>query len=83
MSRQADHFQLIWGIALTAAGIGVLFRIPQVVPDLAQIPSLAGSLSFVYFSFYLMAALLIAGGLRKIVRHFRRPKRGETDAETR
>lgn len=74
MSRQAGSLQLIWGVALTVAGIGVLFRIPRVIPQLAQIPSLAGNLSFVYFCFYLMAALLIAGGLRKIVRHFRPPR---------
>ena len=60
------YIQLIWGIALVVAGIGVLFRIPQVMPQIKQIEYFASIIYFVYFCFYVMAILLIGGGAKKI-----------------
>ena len=62
--------QLIWGIALTLAGIGVIFRIPQVIPRIEKIEQFASMIFFIRFSFYLLGMLLIGGGLKKIYINF-------------
>jgi hypothetical protein len=58
--------QLIWGVALVLAGIGVFFRIPQVMPKIANIEQFSNVMFFIRFCFYLMATLLIGGGVKKI-----------------
>ena len=58
--------QLIWGALLLLAGVGVFFRIPQVIPQIKEIPTFASIIGFIYFCFYLLGILLIAGGARKI-----------------
>ena len=60
------YFQLIWGILLLIAGIGVFFRIPQVMPQIKTIESFASIIGFIYFCFYLLGVLLMVGGARKI-----------------
>ena len=62
--------QIIWGIALTLAGIGVFFRIPQVMPRIEKIEQFASVMFFIRFSFYLLGALLVGGGLKKIYVNF-------------
>ena len=64
--RNKNYLQLIWGAALLLAGIGVFFRIPQVMPQIKEIPTFASIIGFIYFCFYLLGILLIAGGARKI-----------------
>jgi hypothetical protein len=63
--------QLIWGVALVLAGLGVFYRIPQVLPQIATIEYFAGALWIIRLCFYLMGAILIGGGARKIIRHYR------------
>jgi uncharacterized membrane protein HdeD (DUF308 family) len=72
MSDQKNHLQLAWGILLTAAGVGVFFRIPQVMPQIKTIPQFADIIPFIYFCFYLIGFLLIAGGVRKIAGNLRK-----------
>jgi len=62
--------QLIWGVALVLAGIGVFFRIPQVMPKIAQIEHFSGVMFFIRFCFYLIGILLIGGGSIKIYNHY-------------
>ncbi len=62
--------QLIWGIALVLAGIGVFFRIPQVMPKIAKIEQLYGVMFFIRFCFYLIGILLIGGGSKKIYSNY-------------
>ncbi len=62
--------QIIWGIALTLAGIGVFFRIPEVMPRIEQIKQFASVMFFIRFSFYLLGMILIGGGLKKIYINF-------------
>jgi len=62
--------QIIWGIALTLAGIGVFFRIPEVMPRIEKIEQFASVMFFIRFSFYLLGMLLIGGGLKKIYTNF-------------
>jgi hypothetical protein len=59
-------FQVIYGIALTLAGIGVFYRIPQVMPRVEQMHQFSSVMGFIRFSFYLLGVLLIGGGLKKI-----------------
>ena len=71
MTTRNAKFQLIWGIVLLLAGIGVFFRIPQVMPRVQQIETFAAISGFIRFCFYLMGALLVGGGAKKIYHHYR------------
>ena len=62
--------QMIWGVALTLAGIGVFFRIPQVMPKIEKIEHFSSAMFFVRFCFYLLSALLVGGGLKKIYENY-------------
>lgn len=63
--------QLIWGIALVLAGLGMFVYIPQRMSELAQSASFFGNSMVARLCLYLMAILLVGGGAQKIVRHFR------------
>lgn len=67
MSNGKARIQIVWGVALVLAGLGVLYRIPQVMPKITRIEQFAAASGFIYFCFYLMAVILIVGGGRKIV----------------
>jgi len=58
--------QLIWGILLLGAGIGVFIRIPQVMPRIAEIASFQPMIPFVRVGFYMMGIILVGGGIKKI-----------------
>ena len=66
MADRKNKLQLIWGILLLLAGIGVFFRIPQVMPEIKEIEHFARYIFFIYFCFYLIGILLIVGGGRKV-----------------
>lgn len=66
-----ERFQIAWGVALVLAGVGVLYRIPQVMPKIILIEQFAAASGFIYFCFYLMAVILIVGGGRKIITYTR------------
>jgi hypothetical protein len=70
MADNKSNFQVVWGIALVMMGIMVLFRIPQVMPKIEQIGTFSSSIGFIKFCFYFMAAMLIAGGGKKLYRLF-------------
>jgi hypothetical protein len=70
--KNADQVQLIWGIALILAGLGVFYRLPQVMPKIMEFPIFAEASGVVRFSFYFMAVFLIGGGLKKVIQHFKR-----------
>lgn len=69
--QQQKTFQLIWGVLLLLAGIGVFFRIPQVMPKIEQMESFSTSVIFIRFCFYLIGCLLIGGGVKKIINNYR------------
>ncbi|MBI9088810.1 MAG: hypothetical protein JEZ12_06310 [Desulfobacterium sp.] len=58
--------QLVWGAALVMAGLGVFYRIPQVMPKVSEIAFFSGSPGIVKFCFYVLGVLLIFGGGKKI-----------------
>ncbi len=66
MEDKKNKFQFIWGVLLVFAGIGLFFRIPQLMPGIKKIEQFASFIYFIYFCFYLLAILLIAGGGRKV-----------------
>ena len=70
MARNTKKIQLGWGLLLVVAGVGVFFRIPQVMPRIEQIDQFTSVTLFIKFCFYLMGVLLIGGGLKKIFAHY-------------
>ncbi len=66
MKKDNLNVQFIWGIFLFLAGIGVFFRIPQVMPQIKTIQQFNEIIGFIYFCFYLLGTLLIIGGIKKL-----------------
>jgi hypothetical protein len=73
--RGADKqsFQLAWGMALAFAGAGMFFRIPQVSPRIAEIAQFRPVMPLVVVSLYIVAVVLLGGGLHKVFLYFRPP----------
>ncbi|OQY01105.1 MAG: hypothetical protein B6I26_05780 [Desulfobacteraceae bacterium 4572_130] len=61
--------QQIWGLVLMLAGIGVFYRIPQVIPKIKIIETFSNTIGVIKFSFYVLGVLLIFGGIRKILKN--------------
>lgn len=76
ITRQQTIFQIIWGGLLLIAGVGVFFRIPQVMPRLAEIGAFSSGMTFIRFCFYLIGCLLICGGIIKIRKNCKLLKNG-------
>ena len=79
MPKTRNIIQLVWGIALVFAGIGVFFRIPYVMPKVETIEQFAASMFFVRVSFYILGIFLISGGAKKIFDHYRKIEDGGTE----
>lgn len=59
------RFTFYYGLILIAVGLGVFYRIPQVMPQVAEIEFFREKLGLVKFCFYILGGLLIlAGGIR-------------------
>jgi uncharacterized membrane protein HdeD (DUF308 family) len=71
MAEKKNKLQFMWGVVLLLAGVGVFFRIPQVMPEIKKIEHFAAYIPFIYFSFYLIGILLVAGGGRKVYHYFK------------
>ena len=81
MADKKNTLQLIWGVLLVLAGIGLFFRIPQLMPGIKNIEQFAPFIYFIYFCFYLLAILLIAGGGRKVYTYLKRTDGKNSHAE--
>ncbi|RJP94929.1 MAG: hypothetical protein C4518_02080 [Desulfobacteraceae bacterium] len=73
--KSDDHFnknpvQLIWGVALFVMGIGVIFRVPVVAERILTAGELSSGLYFLRFCFYLIAVILMGGGIKKITKYW-------------
>jgi len=69
MDNRKNSFQLLWGAALTAAGIGVFVILPHRMAQIRQLRQAEPydfDMLFLWFCFGLLGVLLIGGGLRKI-----------------
>ena len=58
---------LIWGAALVIVGVAVFFRIPEVMPRLAEMGQSTTTIGFVRICFYLIGIVLIGGGIKKFL----------------
>ncbi|MBU4462696.1 MAG: hypothetical protein L6247_00820 [Desulfobacteraceae bacterium] len=74
MAKNKKVIQLIWGIALVLAGIGVFYRIPQVMPKIEQIKQFSSIMFFIRFCFYFLGVLLIGGGVKKLYNNYKNQK---------
>lgn len=72
MPKTGNVVQLVWGIALVIAGIGVLLRIPHVMLRIDNIEQFTGDVFFIRASFYLLCFFLICGGAQKIYHYFKK-----------
>jgi cobalamin biosynthesis protein CobD/CbiB len=81
MKDKKNTFQFIWGILLVLAGIGLFFRIPQMMPAIRKIEYFTSIIFFIYFCFYLIGILLIVGGGRKIYNHLKQMSRENSHPE--
>lgn len=63
MDKKKFHFY--YGIVLIAVGLGVFYRIPQVMPQIETIEFFRQKLLLVKLCFYILGVFLIlAGGIR-------------------
>ena len=79
MSDQNKNIQLVWGIALLLAGLGVFYRIPQVMPRIEKIGQFSSVLFYIRFCFYLLGILLVAGGAKKIFDNYTQSEKTKPD----
>jgi hypothetical protein len=70
--KQVNQVQIIWAVALILAGLGVFYRIPQVMQKVEQIPMFAHAPGIVRFCFYFMGIFLIGGGCKKLYQQYRK-----------
>jgi hypothetical protein len=57
-----------YGIILIAVGLGVFYRIPQVIPQLEAIEFFKQKIILVYLCFYILGLFLILAGSIRIYR---------------
>ncbi len=58
-------FTFFYGVVLIAVGLGVFYRIPSVMPQVAAIDFFSNKLGLVKFCFYILGIfLIIAGAIR-------------------
>ena len=81
MANKKNKLQLIWGVLLLLAGIGVFFRIPQVMPEIKKIEHFAAYMPFIYFCFYLIGILLVVGGGKKVYHHLQQSNAENSNAK--
>jgi hypothetical protein len=74
-SEPRNHLQVVWGVLLVAAGVGMFFRIPQVAPQIREIPAFAAAMPFIYFCLYFVALALLGGGAKKIYQFGVKPRK--------
>ena len=66
------NIHIVWGVALILAGIGVFFRIPQVIPEIQKIEHFSSAIFFIRFCFYFLGILLIGGGAKKLYDNYQK-----------
>lgn len=64
--KTLNNFQFVYGIILILVGLGVFYRIPQVMQKIQSFKQFSEAIWFVRFCFYFMGIVLIGGGLKKI-----------------
>ncbi len=70
--KNKPFVQMIWGVVLVLAGIGVFFRIPQVMPRIEKMEQFSSAIFFIRFCFYFLGILLVGGGSKKVYDNYRK-----------
>lgn len=70
MPKEKNTIQLIWGILLIGAGVGVFIALPGKMAQLQETGHTDFFLLVTRLCFYLIAVLLIGGGGKKIYDHY-------------
>lgn len=78
-STHAIPIQIVWGILLILFGVGVFYRIPQVMPKLAELEIFASIIPFIIFCFYFIGIVLVGGGTKKIYDHIAEIKKAREE----
>ena len=73
-TTKKNNLQLTWGIALTLVGIAVFVNIPQKMAQIEKIQQFAGATGFIRICLYLMAIILVGGGVKKLTYYFQKTK---------
>ena len=58
MPENKKSMQLVWGVLLLAAGLGVFIMTPQKMREIEKIAHFSAYIPFIWFCFYFMGALL-------------------------
>ena len=66
------NIQMIWGAMLVMAGLGVFYRIPQVMPRIQEMEAFVNAVSIIRFCFYFLGVLLVYGGGRKLYENYKK-----------
>jgi hypothetical protein len=70
--KQVNQVQIVWGVVLILAGLGVFYRIPRVMYDIEQIPIFGAAPGITKFCFYFIGVFLIGGGCKKLLKEYRK-----------
>ncbi|MEW6078606.1 MAG: hypothetical protein AB1724_12390 [Thermodesulfobacteriota bacterium] len=70
MGATKSTTQLVWGLLLVMAGIGVVIRANLLDSEMKTIAGQPSTEMFIRICVYVMAVLLIGGGIRKIRNYF-------------
>ena len=71
MDKNKATFQIIWGVLLALMGIALIFRVPYLMERIVQIQYYASIKWLIRIILYIVALMLIGGGLRKIYDHYK------------
>ncbi|RLC02804.1 MAG: hypothetical protein DRI57_29745, partial [Deltaproteobacteria bacterium] len=66
MNQKKSIIQIIWGIALILAGVGIFCVMPQRISQMETMDVSSFYIYFTCFCFALIAVLLLGGGSKKI-----------------
>lgn len=64
--KKPSDSQMVWGVLLALMGVAVFLKIQQITPELRSLERWESVMPFGLFSLYLLGALLVGGGLKKI-----------------
>jgi uncharacterized membrane protein YidH (DUF202 family) len=71
MEKSKAIFQVIWGVLLLMMGALLFIQVPQVMDRITQIEYHRFVVWFIRIIIYIIAALLIGGGARKIYENYK------------
>ncbi len=65
-----NHMQLVWAVILMSTGVAVFLEIPRKMSQLEQLWQSSAKIWAFKICFYLIAVLLVGGGIRKTIQYF-------------